>query len=164
MDVGGSQNSITASQGSIKLLTQLGRAVYSRGGGPTGDVKRDHWRVTAEVRLTWDCFWCARNGQRQPFPTVHMLCNPTRHLEVVDLLSCTAVVHVTDLKTIKYLHRQQERPWTSFETSLSAFLRLRSLSITLRPPLNFYQTLERFESVEATKPELSSAAQIWLPA
>ncbi|KAF1841197.1 uncharacterized protein K460DRAFT_410587 [Cucurbitaria berberidis CBS 394.84] len=127
---------------------------------PKVPLHGDHDPVWApRLRSTWGPHWiCEENTLDQhsegKLDLALLLVCRDMYLEVVDLLARTAVFHITDLETANFLH---ERPLLL----CSMQLRLTQLSITLRPPIKFYQSLERPDDDTTMEPELASATQTW---
>ncbi|KAH7401210.1 hypothetical protein BKA66DRAFT_405926 [Pyrenochaeta sp. MPI-SDFR-AT-0127] len=85
-----------------------------------------------------------------------------RNLEVVDLLARTAIIHITDLRMIRWLHEMMAIPLMHPRIVSSLALALTHLQMTLRLPLIFYQLLECQEDANDSKLELAGAIDTWL--
>ncbi|KAF2180468.1 hypothetical protein K469DRAFT_753425 [Zopfia rhizophila CBS 207.26] len=119
------------------------------------------------LRSTWGPHWkCEENVLDKYFEskfnaTLLLVCK-RMFFEVVDLLARTAVVHITDLETVNYLNERTVMPSTPLSIFPSLLLEVTQLSITLRLPLRFYQSLERPEDAVTSGPELAGAIKTWL--
>jgi hypothetical protein len=72
------------------------------------------------------------------------------------------MVHVTDLHTIDRMHAMEPTPdaWNGISPSL--LLEITSLSIVLKLPLHFYESLEKLDKLEDVLEDPSDDTRAWL--
>jgi hypothetical protein len=72
------------------------------------------------------------------------------------------MVHITDLHTIDRMHTAEPTPDACDGIAPSLLLKITSLSIVLKLPLHFYESLEKLERLEDALEDMSDDTRAWL--
>lgn len=133
-------------------LELSGPAAYSRVGGPTGCAK-ELWRIISLM-----CLCSLLVGECKCLETdVPVAAHTSRHTEIQNWISRTAITHFTDLETLAGLATKSPAPSPDHLP-----IQITHLSLILRMPLRFLYSLEALQQYGPSSTEQESwTAQTW---